>query len=354
MEHITKYTIRLLTLLPALCVLGSCDDMEYEPPVSVEQELIQYIKKDYDAPVIVNNRIDFAFAIASRDGSSLDRFEITASYPGQPGTTVDPNVYWTLTDGVTHSREMLTGITTNGAVTSGAVIDGIEWYPGAGATSGYSSQAVTMRYSYIVPEEARGGTLQFRITSTNRNGKTQQYSTLEYSVENMDMLEEVVLSDPPDNSGKRYFSISEMKSYTLAEVEAQNKSAVIDFVYRFDAGGIPTPGGGSVVLNSCIAAPSNSVYLDDGYVPGNWTRNATVIESRKWDDMQLKEAPPKNFVTDMDIQNITFGGNTFGEYDLRKDFGLVMKTADGRYHAFIYLKEVGQGTVTIGVKRLEI
>jgi hypothetical protein len=343
MNHSGKYlTVSLLLMM--IFSFISCEKSE-------DYELITYLKKTY-GPVIVGQQVDFSFAIASNDNSSLKNFEISATYAGKTGTTADTKCYWTLLDGKTYSKDMLTGITTTGNVTSGSVIDGIVWQ--TGTTSGYSSKAVTIRYSYIVPEEARGKNVQFTVKYTDVGGSVQSYSTMNYPVEKMDMVKDNVMNEATGNTGRNYFSISELKAYTKAEVEAQNKSAVIDFVYRYNTSAVTTPGGSSITLGTCISAPSQGVYLTTSYVPATWTKNATLIEIRKWDDMQLKGNTPNSYVTDMDLESTTFNGNTFGEYGLKVDFSLAMQTADGKYRAFVYLKTVGTNTVTIGVKRLAI
>jgi len=43
-----------------------------------------------------------------------------------------------------------------------------------------------------------------------------------------------------------------------------------------------------------------------------------------------------------------------GLYGLKKDFGIILQTQDRKYRAYIYLKVIGTGTITIGVKRLKI
>jgi hypothetical protein len=344
-----KTKILLIVMIYAsLCILISCEKESDIKP------LINYIKRS-NGPIIVGEAVQFAFSIASTDDTSLKGFEVQATFPGKPGTTVDTKSYWTLSNGSTHSMDLVNNITTTGKITSGSIIDEVEWYPGAGSASGYSSKAVTFRYTYIVPEEARGKKLQFDVTYTTKGGMERRYSTIEYGVENMDILKDVVLTDPANGTGKRYFSISEMKSYTFEEVESLNKSAVIDFVYRFNnSSNISTPGGNSIRLNTCITAPSHNVYLNSSYVPTNWTKNSTLIERRKWDDMQLKGNSPNNYVTDLDIQKASFAGNTIGEYNLARDFNLIMQTANGQYRAFVYLKTVGNGTLTIGIKRLKL
>lgn len=344
-NHLTTFLTAMLLLMMSFTFYSCEKDEEYEK--------VQYLKKTY-GPVIVGQQVDFSFAIASGDGSSLKDFEITASYPGQTGTTADTKCYWTLLNGVTYNKEMLSGITTSGNVTSGSVIDGIEWV--TGSVSGYSSKAVTIRYSYITPEEARGKKLKFDVSYTTVGGEAKSYSTIEYPVEKMDMVKDVVLTDPAGNTGRNYYSISELKAYTLAEVEAQNKSGVIDFVYRYTSSSstIPTPGGGTITLGTCISAPNHPVYMNTNYIPAAWSKNATLIEYRKWDDMQLKGNTPNSYVTDLDLQNTSLNGNTFGEYGIKKDYSLVIQTADGKYRAFVYFKTVGTATVTIGIKRLQI
>ena len=343
MNHIIKF-LAALGLLILSFTFFSCEK-------SNDYELITYLDKSY-GPIIVGQQVDFSFAIASNDDSSLKNFEISASIAGQAGTTVDTKCYWTLLDGVTYNKVMLSGISTVGKVTAGSVIDGIIWE--TGSASGYSSKAVTIRYSYIVPEEARGKNLQFNVRYTTVKGSEQSFSTITYNVEKMDMVKDIVLTDLASNTGKNYFSISELKAYTKAEVESLNKSAAIDFVYRYATTPIVTPGGNSITLNTCISAASNLIYLNNNYVPASWTKNATLIEARKWDDMQLKGNTPNSYITDLDIKSTSFNGKTFGEFNLKKDFSVVAKTADGKYCAFIYLKSVSAGTITIGVKRLAI
>ena len=347
MKYNNIHTRKFLTVFLLLIMTSafmSCEKNE-------DYELITYLKKSY-GPIIVGQQVDFSFSIASNDGSSLKNFDITATHAGKTGTTADTKCYWTLLDGKTYYKEMLTGITTSGNLTSGAVIDGVVWEKGT--VSGYSSQAVTIRYSYIVPEEARGKNLQFSVKYTTVDGSVQSYSTLNYPVEKMDMVTDIVLNDPSGNTGKNYYSISDLKAYTKAEVETQNKSGAIDFVYRYSTSAISTPGGGSITLSSCISAPSGTVYLNTSYIPATWTKNATLIEPRKWDDMQLKGNTPNSYITDLDLEGTSLNGNTFGEYGLKKDFSLVMQTADGKYRAFVYLKNVGTATVTIGIKRIAL
>ena len=341
----TRKYLAAIAVLLICCVFSSCEKDEYE--------LVKYYQLT-PGPIITGDAVVFKFAIASNDESSLNTWEITASYAGQAGTVVDDKVYWTTRDGVTHDMVMLSGITSSGNKISGSVIDGVEW--GVGNDPGYSSKAVTITYTYIVPAEAKGNKLKFDVRYTTRQGSVQSYSTAEYDVSTLDMVKTVVLADPADGTGSRYFSVADMTSYTLAEVEAQNKSAAIDFVYRYNNVAMVSSGGTSVTLNHSVSTPSHNFFLDANYGPANWTKNASLIEKRKWNDMHLKQAPPSEYVTDKDLKTVTMTGNSTAVYGLAANFGFVVETADGNYRAFVYVRAVNNGgrTMTIGVKRLEI
>lgn len=330
--------IASILIFPGL--FTSCDKDEYEQ--------IQYIRKTL-GPFIAGESYDFAFSMASKDGSVLKDVEIEATYAGASGTTLDTKCYWTDSDGKNGDREMLQNVSADGKSTRASVIGSYTEYDG-----GYTSYAITVRYTYMVPEEARGGKVRFTVKYTTQNGSSGQYSTDEYEVSRVDMIRSITLTDPDGHSGTRYFSIADMKAYTLDEVNASSISASVDFVYRYNSGNITTPGGSSVKLNHAIIAPGYATYLDSEYIPASWTKNNTWIEKRKWDDMQLKGAVPNNYVTDLDIRQSDMKGITFAEYGLAADFGVLVQTADGAYRAYVYVKSVNNTSrsVTLGIKRL--
>jgi len=329
-------------------VLASCEQFDVVEP-------IQYIKKTY-GPVIVGERYDFAFTVASKDGSVLRDMAIEATYAGASGTALDSKCYWTVPtgaqgEGQERSVEMLSNVTANGSVINANIRGDLTVFDG-----GYTSYAITVRYSYVVPAEARGKNVRFTVKWTTQKGTSKEYSTETYDVSNMDIKKDIVLTDADNSTSIRYFSIANMEAYTQDEVNALSNSASIDFVYRYNPDNITTPGGSSVRLNNAIIAPSNNIYLNIEYVPASWTKNDTWIEIRKWDDMQLKGAVPNNYITDMDILTADIRGINHAEYNLANDFGTVMQTADGVYRAYVYVKRVNNptGSMTIGVKRLKM
>jgi hypothetical protein len=322
--------------------LTSCEKDEYEQ--------IQYIRKTL-GPFIVGESYEFAFSVASKDGSVLKDLEIEATYAGASGTMLDTKCYWTDSDGKDGNQEMLQTVSTNGNLTRASVIENYTEYEG-----GYTSYAVTVRYIYKVPEEARGNKVRFTVRYSSQNGSHLEYSTMEYEVGEVDMVRSVTLTDPAGHGGARYFSIADLRAYTLDEVNSLSKSASIDFVYRYNSDNITTPGGSSVKLNHAIISPAYGTYLDSGYMPAQWTKNNTWIEKRKWDDMQLRGAVPNNYVTDLDIRGSEMNGNTFAEYGLAGDFGLLVQTADASYRAYVYIKSVNNNnrSITLGIKRLKM
>ncbi len=340
-SHMKKYILFFVPVMFLVTgIFTSCEDEEYER--------IQYLKKTL-GPMIVGETYDFAFSVATDDNSVLKDVEIEASFPGFTGTTLDTKCYWTDPDGKDFSVEMLQNVSTNNKVTRATVSGNYTEYEG-----GYTSSAITVRYSYVIPEEARGNRLKFMVRYTTQNGSRREYSTEEYDVSKMDMVRDVTLTDPAGQSGIRYFSIADMKAYTLNE--AGSKSSSIDFVYRYNPNNITSPGGSSVKLNHAFIAPVNTVLLNSDDIPDGWTRNNTCIEIRKWDDMQLKGAVPNNYVTDLDLENAELRGVSTAEYNLTANYGLLMQTSDGVYRAYVYVKSVNNSnrSVVIGVKRIKM
>jgi archaellum component FlaF (FlaF/FlaG flagellin family) len=336
----TKYLVLIVSAMMSVGLLTSCEEEEYER--------IQYIKKTL-GPFIVGQSYDFAFSIASGDNSVLKDVEIEASYPGASGTNLDKECYWTDPSGKDFNEEMLQNISMDGKTIRASVSGNKTEYRG-----GYNSYAITLRYKYVVPEDARGKIIRFIVRYTTQNGAQQEYSTENYEVNNMDLALNIILTDPENNSGVRYFSISDLRAYTMEE--AASKSASVDFVYRYNSSDIVTSGGSRVRLNHSFIAPAHPLFLNTDYVPANWTKNNTCIEVRKWDDMQLRGAVPNNYVTDRDIRDAEMKGVSTAEYNLAANFGMLIQTADGAYRAYVYVKSVNNAnrSVTLGIKSLKM
>lgn len=91
--------------------------------------------------------------------------------------------------------------------------------------------AATLRYNFVVPEDAKGKTFSITFTAVSSTGDRVSYKTPNYKISKMDMKRLIEL----ENEGACYFSIEDMKAYTKEEVNALNLSGKIDFIYNYQA-----------------------------------------------------------------------------------------------------------------------
>ena len=87
--------------------------------------------------------------------------------------------------------------------------------------------AATLRYFYIIPEEARGKSVTFTFSATASNGETVSYPMGPYTIANMDMKLDLVASD----NNLCYISIADMAVYNAAT--AATIPDKIDLVYLY-------------------------------------------------------------------------------------------------------------------------
>src|SRR5690606_14079377 len=110
------------------------------------------------------------------------------------------------------------------------------------------TNAVTLRYYYMIPEEARGKEVTFNFSANSSNGQTVNYTMGPYQIAKMDMVLDLELSDGEES----YISIEDMAVYNASEATANADK--IDLVYLFRS----VPG---VVFNHALVSPANQEYL---------------------------------------------------------------------------------------------
>ncbi|MBK0379702.1 DUF4466 family protein [Mucilaginibacter segetis] len=290
-------------------------------------------------PLIVGQSIDFAYGMGSTNGP-LNTAQVIASIPGATGT-----LFETVTHRTVNAADMTTVVatssTTSGATSKATLID---------------TNATTLRYSYIIPEEARGQEVSFNFSVTNKAGDEASTTTPGYKVSKMDMARNITLEGTA--SGARYFSIADMKAYTQAEVDAGNISSKIDFIYAYAP--TITPTTTAYTYGHSLVSPAASGYFPAGFtIPSGWTKNSTLMEKKIGNtlyDGQLKGDPNISiYVDDLDLQKQSFDGSANYAITLANDGSVFMKTADGKYTAFIYVNKVtnASNTAVISLKRLQ-
>lgn len=297
----------------------------------------EFIKRTV-SPLIVGERLEIAYGAGSTN-SVLSSMQVIANIPGAAGTGFETVTHRTV-NAADITATVATSSITKDAVSTAMLID---------------TNATTLRYIYIVPEAARGKQVSFEFSVTSKNGEKAASSTPYYNVSKMSMARNITLTGTA--TGARYFSIADMKAYTQAQVDSGNLSARIDFVYAYAA--TVTPGSTAYTYGHSLVAPAApAAYYPAGFnIPAGWTKNSTPMEKKSGTtvyDGQLKgDANNTIFVDDQDLQKQLFDGSPNFAITLAADASIFMKTADGKYTAFVYINTVNNGTSTsvISLKR---
>lgn len=349
---LSKYA--LLIALAGLCFSCSDDD---------DSALKNDFIKKTTAPAIVGEKIEFAYAMGAQEGT-LSKAEAVANIAGATGTDFELHSWFTnatkgniVVDGVSYKPSddvplrTVKEAKTEGSVSTAimeAKIDETYMKPYVPyGTSFVDMIAATVRYAYVVPEEARGKAISFRFSSQSSTGATASCNTPSYKVSKMDMKRLITMK----SEDVCYFSIEDMKAYTLAEVTAQNLASKIDFIYLYQE-----KLNGFDYKHSFISPATDAKFIAiSGIVPAGST-NKTLMEKRaNVRDAQLKGSVPNVYIDDIDFETLDLSHAMDYALNFNKDDGAFMITADGKYAAYVYVNETVDNVkgipFTVSIKR---
>lgn len=322
--------IILLSLLSIVCFsFAGCSD---DDDVALQND---FIKKSV-APLVVGEKVQFSYAAGTTDGK-LKSFKVVASAPGDVGTNFEPYA-WRTENGNEISTVVAMDCKTEGAVSTANIID---------------SQATTLRYYYVIPSDLKGKQVSFEFSSTSQNGETVTCKTPVYKVSSMDIRKKIELCG--EETGARYFSIEDMKAYTLEEVVKGNLMDKIDFIYAYDA--TKSVGENEYTYKHAIFAPGASMYYPDDFsLPSGWSAKETLMDKKLyvWDGQLKEDDHLAIYVDDLDLQTATFENSTNGILDLRAEGSVFLKSADGKHVAYIYINSLNDQTkkMVLGIKKI--
>ena len=324
--RILKFNIFLvLCLLSFLFV--SCDN-EYEIPDGVTELTNDCIKRSL-GPNVVGGQIEFAYAMAlPKEKGKLVSARVEASIPGAEGTYLEHRSFHTDNIGSDVGVEIGTPSETIGAVTE--------------VRFTVDTCASTLRYYYVIPEEARGKEVSFVFFAESSDGETSKYEMGPYKIASMDMMLDIKLNN---NS---YFSIEDMRTYTADE--AAEHPEKIDLVYLFRMM------RGVKFLHALVAPAADEDYRPNVSLPEGVTNNTKIKRVYSSCDQQLARNEAGVFVDDLDLQQIDLSRSPNYSINLAEMNGIWAETSDGRYRAYIYINEA-QATragITISIKRLKV
>lgn len=278
-------------------------------------------------PNVVGNQINLVYAMAMPYGSGqLESCTVTASIAGAAGTWLENNSY--------HANS--SGMDVPVPVGTPSFNDG----PSTTVTFNVDTCASTLRYYYVIPEEARGKEVSFTLTAKAKDGRTVSNTMGPYQVCKQYLKRNITLSKT-----RCYISLEDMAAYTLAE--AQTMPEKIDLVYlwrnKMDKG---------VEFGHVFAAPvADSEWLDNLTVPATMNRNLRLRKEWGIIDGHLTDDPDYGtYIDDLDFETIQLAGMPNYCVNMKEKGGMWLETADGRYRAYLYinsLKTTSGGVISI-------
>lgn len=310
------------------------------------------------SPAITGETIEFAYAMGTTNGTIV-KAEATASIAGTEGTGFELNSWFTAQTGMDANGihynagddvpvRTVKETSTDGNTSTAELMEQVDAHY-INPTIAFGTQqadliAVTLRYNYIVPAEAKGKTFNITFTATSSTGERISYRSPDYKISKMDMKRHIELS----NGGACYFSIGDMKAYTLDEINAQGLANKIDFIYNYQ-----DKLNGFDYAHSFVSPATDPKFIAiSGIIPSGATNDTPMEQRANVHDAQLKGDNPAVYVDDIDFETLDLSGAMNYVLNLKKDDSAFMKTADGKWAAYIYINSVDEsGKMTISIKR---
>jgi Domain of unknown function (DUF4466) len=308
--------------------LTACKKEEYAIPDPVSELSNDCIKRTL-GPNIVGLPIEFAYAMAIPGAKGkLVSAQVEASIAGASGTFLENKSYYTKSNGAD------TGITIGSPSINTGNFTKVAYTT--------DTTAATLRYFYIIPEDARGKSVSFTFTATSSDGKTASYKMGPYSISRMNIKRTIAVS----NNNNAYISIEDMAVYNSTTAVAN--AAKIDLVYLYRA----TPTSFTHALVSPAADP---IYLPGVTLPAGVNRSAKVRKVFNLQDRNLANLQFGIYIDDKDFQDINLSDAPNYALGLRAEAGTWVETADGKYRAYIFVNSVNaNGSAVISMLRYSL
>ena len=323
--QLKHYSLTLLTIL--VVFFTACQDEEYSLPAAKTGLNNDCIKRTL-GPNVVGLNLEFAYAMAlpKAEGKIISA-QVEASIAGAPATYLENRSFSTNGSGVDVPVTVGSPSVNSGTKTEVVFTK--------------DTCAATLRYFYIIPEEARGKTVKFTFSAKASNGQTVSYEMGPYNIAKMDMKLDLLLSD----NNNSYISIANMAVYNAAT--AATNAANIDLVYLYR---VIT---GITFTHALVAPASSPDYLPGITLPSGVNKSAKIWKVWALRDQQLARLQYGIFIDDLDFQQLDFTGAPDYAISLRAEAGIWVETADGKYRAYIYINKIDntKKEMTISIKR---
>ena len=312
----------VLTVL-IFCMVA-CEKKEYALPTAKTELSNDAIKRTI-GPNIVGLPIEFAYAMAiPADMGKIVSAQVEASIQGGGGTFLQHNSFNTNGSGADVGVTIGTPSVNAGTLTT--------------VTFNRDTNAATLRYTYIVPDAARGQTVSFTFSAKASDGSVASYKLGPYTISKMDIVRLL----PVTNGNAAYISIADMAVYNTANVAAN--AAKVDLVYLYRA----TPATFAHALVSPAADPQ---YLPGVTLPTGVNKSSKLLKVFNLQDYNLAKLAYGIYIDDLDFQKIDLATAPNFAINLKAEAGTWVETADGKYRAYIFFNSVATGSAVISILR---
>ena len=334
-----KYSYSAL-LFSLLLLAIACKEETYEVPATKDALQNDCIKRSV-GPNLVGQQIEFAYAMALPQSlGKLVSAQVEATIPGAAGTLLENRAFYTNGLGID------VPVTVGNASVNDANITKV--------TFSRDTFAVTLRYYYVIPAEAKGQSVSFTFSATDSNGTTVSYDMGPYQVSNMD----IVLDKPAADNGAMYISVADMAVYTAAQAAAVPDKIDLVYVYRVVNATVNGVANTNVFGHSLIAPAADPAYLPGVTLPAGVNKNTKIIKTISLFEKQLARLPQYGsyFIDDVDFQKLDITASSNFAVNIKNDSGLWVETADGQYRAFVYINTSNNATksITWSMKRYKM
>ncbi len=308
-----------------LASMVACKKEEYTIPDPVSQLTNDCIKRTI-GPSIVSLPLEFAYAMAiPKSSGKLVSAQVEASIAGASGTYLENRSFYTNSSGV--DVPVLVGSPSLTVDKSTKVTYSID------------TNAATLRYYYVIPEEARGQSVSFTFSVTSSDGKTASYKMGPYTISKMSIKRNLAVS----NGVNAYISIEDMAVYNAAAAAAA--PGKIDLVYLFRA--VPT-----TFTHALVSPAADAAYLPGVTLPSGLNRSTKLRKVFNLQDRNLANLQFGIYVDDVDLRDVDMVDMPNFAIGLRAEAGVWVETADKKYRAYIFVNSINAaGTAVISMLR---
>ena len=317
-----KFPALILIMLTSLL---ACTKQEYTIPDPVSQLTNDCIKRTI-GPSIVSLPLEFAYAMAlPKINGKLVSAEVEASIAGASGTFLEHRSFYTNSSGVDVPVIIGTPSTTVDKLTK--------------VTFNVDTNASTLRYNYVIPEEARGKSVSFTFTATSSDGKTATYKMGPYAISKMEIKKNLAVS----NGVNAYISIEDMAVYNATA--AATNAGKVDLVYLYRA----TP---TTFTHALVSPGADAAYLPGVTLPSGVNRSTKLRKVFNLQDRNLSNLQYGIYVDDIDFIQLDMVDMPNYALGLRAEAGVWVETTDKKYRAYIFVNSINAaGTAVISIMR---